>query len=408
MSLNIIRTALRAQAKATPTQNAFVRLFADVSARHKDADDDMADVATDTIDVHSIQPPSASRMDEGSEMLLIKKLFPDSDNHMKHLYVARPHLTDNPTLRTQYNALFRMYNWMNKVKFSNELFEDMREEGHYPNRLSYKLMILANLKATKHREVMELHHLSRKTLCVCDVITYNAVLTSCTGTGLIRESMEIYKEMKIREVKPNIRTYAILFQSCMNANRPDLALSLNEELSQSGLSHNDYSITPLITCLSSSIQHIDDALKIYRNAPNDGIEVFPATLNSLFAGLARSGRTKELMELKETTSYSLIAYSFFFQALRADQPAKIMNLWKEFMQKASGNMASLYTLRAVTSKALSSLEIKLSYYNIPALVQILEDVSSLFTSPGRVNVADDRVLAEYFSVVAEKGLNVWL
>ncbi|PIA61148.1 hypothetical protein AQUCO_00300579v1 [Aquilegia coerulea] len=130
-----------------------------------------------------------------------------------------------------------------------------------------------------------------------DLLLFNSIIKGYSLSGPSQEPLKLFYLMKSHEIWPDQFTFAPLLKSCTNISDLNFGRQVHAEVFTVGfVSHNSIQIG--LVELYTGCDRMDDAKRMFDEMPQrDMSERTNVSWNTMIAGLAKSGREKEALEL---------------------------------------------------------------------------------------------------------------
>eukprot|EP00796_Vickermania_ingenoplastis_P011026 gene11026-7662_t len=141
--------------------------------------------------------------------------------------------------------------------------------------------------------------IKQSALVELNVFHYSTAIAACSRAGQLEPAMNLFREMKSRNVSPNVYTYTSLITSCGTAGDVDMALRLFAEMRLAKVMPNVQTVTALITACSRAGQW-ERSVRILQSAART-LDVAPnvRTYTAAIEGCRRAGVCEPAMKLLE-------------------------------------------------------------------------------------------------------------
>jgi pentatricopeptide repeat protein len=182
------------------------------------------------------------------------------------------------------------------------LFDRMKRDRIRPDKFTYTTLLKA---CTKDGDVSELLYDMQEGGVEPDVVTYNTRIESLCRSRDWTKATKLVTEMESRGVQPNSRTYGLLMNAMLKANRPEACLTLFESACLShrttGLTNNVYLYTTAITA-AASIGMYERALELLSRMSAKGIRPNVKTLTAVVGACLKGDKPDLAVKVYEKIS----------------------------------------------------------------------------------------------------------
>ncbi|XP_057550475.1 putative pentatricopeptide repeat-containing protein At1g12700, mitochondrial [Amaranthus tricolor] len=199
------------------------------------------------------------------------------------------------TFTTLINGFIHIHRLGNAV----QLLDKIVKLGYEPDLFVYGTMIKGlcrtgdNLGALKLLRDMESH-----AHCMPGIVIYSTIIDSLYKDGLINEAVNLFSEMQVKGIRPNVVTYNILIRGMCNLARWKEAEDMHETVAKNLIPQvSTYSMLIDMYCKDGMI---DEAEAVFRLMTEKGQVPDLITYNTLMDGYCLRGdmdKAKELMIL---------------------------------------------------------------------------------------------------------------
>ncbi|XP_047340427.1 pentatricopeptide repeat-containing protein At5g46580, chloroplastic [Impatiens glandulifera] len=170
-----------------------------------------------------------------------------------------------------YNTLLEALGKAGKPGLARSLFEEMVELGINPNEKTLTALVKIYGKARWGRNALELWERMKSNGWPMDFFLYNTLLSMCADLGLIENAENLFQDMKrSRNSKPDSWSYTAMLNIYGSGGKPDNAMKLFDEMSNSGIDINVMGCTCLIQCLGRAMR-IDDLVFVFDFSIKKGV-----------------------------------------------------------------------------------------------------------------------------------------
>ncbi|KAL5062804.1 hypothetical protein RYX36_024541 [Vicia faba] len=328
-----------------------------------------------------------------------------------------------------FDALFKTFAHMNKLRNATDTFVRMKEYGFFPAIESCNAFMSSMLYLKRPELVLSFYRQMRKSLISPNVYTLNMVVSACCKLGELNKGYEILEKMKDMGLSPNVVTFNALISGYCNKGLLGLALKVKTlMMGNNGVLPNVVTFNTLINgfCKEGKMHEasrVFSEMKLANVAPNVvtyntlingfgqvgnsemGVMLFEEmekskvkadilTYNGLILGLCKEGKTKKAAYMvKELDKESLVPNASTFSALIAGQCVR-KNSERAFLVYRS-MVRSGFSPDESTFRMLVSAFCKNEDFD--GAVQVLRDMLDRFMTP------DSSILSEVCSGLCKCG-----
>ncbi|XP_026450582.1 pentatricopeptide repeat-containing protein At1g05750, chloroplastic-like [Papaver somniferum] len=181
------------------------------------------------------------------------------------------------------NALIHMYSKCGDIRSSQRLFE----ESPLLDEISWNSMISGYSKAGFIRHARRLFDSMPKK----DVVSWGAMISGYAQHEQYEETLELFHDMQLGEVKPDESTLVSVVSACAHLNNVDQGSSVH-----SYIRNNDIKINPILgaTLIDMYLKSgcVQNAMEVFNGMEEKGV----STWNALIMGLAVNGSVEVSFE----------------------------------------------------------------------------------------------------------------
>ncbi|CAM8907125.1 unnamed protein product [Rhodiola kirilowii] len=220
-----------------------------------------------------------------------------------------------------------------KWEEAQAMFHEMFDQGLSPSVFTYGVLLKGLCSSGNSRIALNLHELIADAthdlsgVLQLDSICYNTLIDGLCKDGLIDRAMELFLEMKKKEISPDVITYNIVIGGLCRAGKWEEAQAIFHEMFDQGLSPNIVTYRVLLKGLCSS-GNSRIALNLHEQIV-DGTHDLSGVLqrnsicynyNTLIDGLCKDGLIDKAKELflemkKKDISPNVITYNILIGGL---------------------------------------------------------------------------------------------
>lgn len=171
-----------------------------------------------------------------------------------------------------------------KAKRSREaftIFEQMKRAGLRPDKFTYTALIKV---CEREGDIQELLYDMKERGVPADVVTFNTIMKTLCEKRQWTQATRLVTEMESRGVSPDSRTYGILMNGMLKADKPNACLALFESACSSprtvGLTENVHVYTTAITA-ASVLEDYERALELVSRMTAVGVKPNMKTLTAV-------------------------------------------------------------------------------------------------------------------------------
>ncbi|KAF9919602.1 hypothetical protein FBU30_010769 [Linnemannia zychae] len=213
-----------------------------------------------------------------------------------------------PPIDGSFNPLLRAYLDRRDFDKVSEITELMDRYGVTPSKATFDIMIHSTKASGNLEAAMQLYRKMKIEGITPDVWTYNVLLDLLVSKlsplsdnmkrkgdpkAIKKYQIEEYipriesllKDMKSREVRPDVVTYGILIHQYVLLQDIEQAETLFHEMVKSGISPNAYAFNTLMNGFAL-IEEMDKAVELFRRMPKYGVQPDATTFTTLIKGYA--------------------------------------------------------------------------------------------------------------------------
>ncbi|XP_045831821.1 pentatricopeptide repeat-containing protein At1g73710 isoform X2 [Trifolium pratense] len=214
----------------------------------------------------------------------------------------------------EFNVMIKAYGKAKLYDKAVSLFEEMKNQGVWPNDNTYRSIIQmlsgADLVDQARSLTVEMLEMGFKPNCK----TFSAVIGCYARLGQLSEAVDVYQEMLRAGVKPNEVVYGSIINGFAEHGSLDEALQYFHLMKESGLSANLVVLSTLLKSYSK-VGDLEGVKSIYEQMQNMEGSLDLVASNSMITAFAELGLVSEAKQtfenLKETgctnsTSYEII------------------------------------------------------------------------------------------------------
>ncbi|KAH6836807.1 Tetratricopeptide repeat superfamily protein [Perilla frutescens var. hirtella] len=188
-----------------------------------------------------------------------------------------------------------------------DLFRWTAQQRHYKhNHVTYLSMVEIAVSGRRYRAAETLIEEVLAGACPASVPLFNTMIKfSCGRKFLFNRAFDVYKKMlKSEDARPNLETYAMLFNSLLTKfDRLNVCYvylhavrSLSKQMKASGVIPDTFVLNMIIKAYSKCLV-VDEALRVFREMGLYGCEPNSFTYSYLVKGLCEKGRVNQGWEL---------------------------------------------------------------------------------------------------------------
>ncbi|CAD8168911.1 unnamed protein product [Paramecium octaurelia] len=222
--------------------------------------------------------------------------------------------------RISFNSLLDSCVKCNKMNIAWRYFEEMRRQyGIFPDNFTYS--ILVNGIKTNHsnrdellRAITLLEQIQETGQFKPDEILYNSLIDACVKFNEIQKGMELFREMKNKQIDPSSVTYGILIKAYGKLNDLNGAFRIFEEMKQKKIPINDVTYGCLVdACVRND--RLDQALQFIDQMKSQSLPINTVLYTTIIKGFCKLNQTEEaikyfeLMKQSPKTYPNLITYN---------------------------------------------------------------------------------------------------
>ncbi|KAM3136824.1 hypothetical protein pb186bvf_011083 [Paramecium bursaria] len=228
--------------------------------------------------------------------------------------------------RISFNSLLDSCVKCNRMNIAWRYFEEMRKQyGIFPDNFTYS--ILVNGIKTNHsnrdellRAITLLEQIQETGQFKPDEILYNSLIDACVKFNEIQKALQLFKEMKQKQIEPSSVTYGILIKAYGKMNDLNGAFSTFQEMKNKNVQINDVTYGCLVdACVRND--RLDRGLWIIEEMKRDKIQVNTVLYTTIIKGFCKLNQTDEAMKYftmmkQDSKTYpNLITYNSLLDGL---------------------------------------------------------------------------------------------
>ncbi|KAJ7540610.1 hypothetical protein O6H91_10G022900 [Diphasiastrum complanatum] len=224
-----------------------------------------------------------------------------------------------------WNAMIAGYAQNGLGKEALALYEQMKQEGVQPDNVTFVLLLKACASLGALEQGKQLHSdiikrgfqsnvIVGSTLvdmyakCGCtedsrelfnnmrerDVVSWTAMIAAYAQSGLGKEALALYEQMKQEGVQPNNVTFVLLLKACASLGALEQGKQLQSDIIKKGF-HSNVIVGCTLVDMYAKCGCIEDARELFNNMSERDV----VSWNALIAGYAQNGFGKEALALYE-------------------------------------------------------------------------------------------------------------
>ncbi|CAD8156687.1 unnamed protein product [Paramecium octaurelia] len=228
--------------------------------------------------------------------------------------------------RISFNSLLDSCVKCNKMNIAWRYFEEMRKQyGIFPDNFTYS--ILVNGIKTNHsnrdellRAITLLEQIQETGQFKPDEILYNSLIDACVKFNEIQKGMDLFREMKNKQIDPSSVTYGILIKAYGKMNDLNGAFRMFEEMKQKKIPINDVTYGCLVdACVRND--RLDQALQFIDQMKAQNLPINTVLYTTIIKGCCKQNQIDEalkyfnLMKQSPKTYPNLITYNSFLDGM---------------------------------------------------------------------------------------------
>ncbi|CAN6457675.1 unnamed protein product [Victoria cruziana] len=208
----------------------------------------------------------------------------------QELYKKMLELDDGPDIIAS-NSMIRLYSELGMVHEAKSIFEKLRAESSVDG-VSFTTMMHLYMNMGMVDDAVEVAQEMRKSDLLTDPASYNAVMSTFSTSGQLKECAEVLHQMLVKKISPNNTTFKAIFTALKKSCLPI------EATSQLGMLYKDrkpYSKQAIITLLFSAVGMHSHAQKSCENLINAEARFDVRAYNVLIYAFVASGEVDKAL-----------------------------------------------------------------------------------------------------------------
>jgi pentatricopeptide repeat protein len=195
--------------------------------------------------------------------------------------------------RVMIAAHHRCRDWEKMLMYCNE----MHAEGTVADAQTYRAVLSSLEKAGQFEKVLSLvEEFMSSELNIDLSLSCDSVLSSCAKLSRVENAAKFWKYMKDRGIKPSEACFSTMMLVYVNADLPQQALQIIEEMKKSGVARAATAELSAIV-VHASLGQTDEALTILRKLVSEDVEVNITTINMVLMAIEKDRRGDAILDV---------------------------------------------------------------------------------------------------------------
>ncbi|KAJ1390941.1 Tetratricopeptide-like helical domain superfamily [Sesbania bispinosa] len=274
-----------------------------------------------TLETHSIllHTLTKNRKFKTTQSILRRILTPFLSKLFEALLYSYRFCDSSPLV---FDALFKTFAHMNKLRNATDTFTRMKEYGFFPTVESCNAFLSSLLQLHRADVALSFYREMRRDCISPNVYTLNMVICAYCKLGELQKASETLEKMKDMGLSPNVVSYNGLISGYCNNNKGllGLALKIKSLMGNNGVCPNVDTFNTLINgfCKEGKLHEANSELgiRLFEEMGRNQVKADILTYNALILGLCKDGKRKKAASLvKELDKENLVPNSSTFSAL---------------------------------------------------------------------------------------------